>query len=96
VLVGSSRIDVLLTGIAFADATFQAAIAVVHFRVRRRPATGASEPPTRFAPPVVTALFFAIELGIAVGCLVRAPVQSAYGALALGVGAVVFYAWRRA
>lgn len=86
VLVGSARVDVLLTGIAFADATFQAAIAVVQLRGRAR---------ARLAPAFVAATFLVIEAGVAVGCLVRTPRESAYGALALAVGLVVFWLWRR-
>lgn len=46
VLVGASRIDVLLTGIAFADATFLAVIAVVHVwgRAHARYAPQSSSP----------------------------------------------------
>ena len=86
VIVGSGRVDVLLTGIAFADATFQAAIAIVHMRSRL----------SRYAPPVATWIFLVIELGVAVGCLVRAPAQSAYGAIVLAVGAVAWLVWKRA
>lgn len=85
VLVGSARVDVLLTGIAFADATFQAAIAIVHLRGRLG----------RYAPAAAAWTFLAIELGIALGCLVRAPAQSAYGGVMLAVGIVVWLAWRR-
>ena len=85
VLVGSARIDVLLTGIAFADATFQAAIAIVHIRRRA----------SRVAPAAAAWTFLAIEVGIAVGCLVRAPAQSGYGASVLALGAVAWLAWRR-
>jgi APA family basic amino acid/polyamine antiporter len=84
VLVGSARIDVLLTGIAFADATFQAAIAIVH---RRGTA--------RYAPPFAAWTFFAIELGVALGCLVRAPIESAYGTFVLVFGAVAWLIWSR-
>jgi APA family basic amino acid/polyamine antiporter len=84
VLVGSARVDVLLTGIAFADAMFQAAIAIVH---RRGPA--------RYAPAWAVWTFFAIELGVALGCLVRAPAQSAYGAFVLVFGAVAWLIWSR-
>lgn len=91
VLVGSSRIDVLLTGIAFADATFHAAIAIVHVRGRHRTAEGGP----RFAPPFAAIAFLLIELAIGIGCLVRAPVESAYGATALAVGLVTWFAWRR-
>jgi APA family basic amino acid/polyamine antiporter len=85
VLFGASRVDVLLTGIAFADATFQAAIAVVHLRGRV----------ARYAPPLAAWTFLAIELGIAVGCLARAPRQSAYGAFMLLTGGVAWAIWRR-
>jgi APA family basic amino acid/polyamine antiporter len=87
VLVGSARIDVLLTGIAFADATFQAAIAVAHLRGGRRH--------RRHAPVFVTIVFLGIEAGVAVGCLVRTPAQSAYGAIMLAVGVVAWFLWRR-
>jgi APA family basic amino acid/polyamine antiporter len=84
VLVGSARVDVLLTGIAFADAMFQAAVAVVHRR-------GAA----RYAPPLAAWTFFAIELGVALGCLARAPVESAYGASVLVFGALAWLTWSR-
>jgi APA family basic amino acid/polyamine antiporter len=86
VIVGSSRVDVLLAGIAFADATFQAAVAVVALRSRAS---------ARYAPAPAAWIFLAIELGMAVGCLVRAPAQSAYGACALAAGIVAWLAWRR-
>ncbi len=86
VLVGSSRIDVLLTGIAFADATFQAAIALIRLRAPHL---------ARYAPGAAAWLFLVVEVGIAVGCLFRAPVESAYGAAALVVGIAVWLAWRR-
>jgi APA family basic amino acid/polyamine antiporter len=85
-LVGSSRVDILLTGIAFADATFQAAIAVVHLR----------GPRPRCAAATAAWTFLIIELGVAIGCLARAPVESAYGAGALAVGVLVWLGWRRA
>jgi APA family basic amino acid/polyamine antiporter len=85
VVVGSSRVDVLLTGIAFADAIFTAAIAVVHLRARRR----------RYAFPGAGAVLVTIQLGIAIACLVRAPAESAYGACALGAGALVWFRWKR-
>jgi basic amino acid/polyamine antiporter, APA family len=96
VLVGSSRIDVLLTGIAFADATFMAAIAIVHLKGFAR-ARGDGDPPRlpRYAPAAAAWAFLLIEVGVTVGCLVRAPVQSAYGAGALVVGTVVWLAWKR-
>jgi APA family basic amino acid/polyamine antiporter len=85
VLVGSARVDILLTGIAFADATFQAAVAIVHIRGHA----------ARYAPAVAAWTFLAIELGVAIGCLVRAPAQSAYGASVLAVGVAAWLGWRR-
>ena len=70
VLVGSSRVDVLLTGIAFADALFQAAVAIVHLRVRRWPA-----PPGALRAPAAAAwAFLAVEpsWGSAASCARRA------------------------
>jgi APA family basic amino acid/polyamine antiporter len=90
VLVGAARVDVLLTGIAFADATFQAAVAVVHLRSTGRGPTG-----RRYAPALAAWTFLAIEVGVALGCLVRAPKESAYGAFALAAGAAAWVAWRR-
>jgi APA family basic amino acid/polyamine antiporter len=81
VIVGASRIDLLLAGIAFADATFQAAIAVVHLRHHNRLVAGC--------------IFLVFELGVALGCLFRAPLESAYGAFALVAGTIVYLAWRR-
>jgi APA family basic amino acid/polyamine antiporter len=86
VILGSSRVDILLTGIAFADATFQGAAALVHLR---------QLPRRQYAPAIVAWAFLAIEAGIAIGCLVRAPVESAYGAGMLVVGAVAWRMWRR-
>jgi APA family basic amino acid/polyamine antiporter len=85
VWVGSARVDVLLTGIAFADATFQAAIAVVHIRKRV----------SRFAPAAVAWTFLAIELAMALGCVFRATLQTGYGVLVLALGAAVWLIWRR-
>jgi APA family basic amino acid/polyamine antiporter len=93
VLVGSSRIDVLLTGIAFADATFQALIGVVHLRGACRHDPEGTV--VRYAPRSVSWTFFAITLGIAIGCLVRAPLESAYGACMLVIGAVTWRLWMR-
>ena len=88
VLVGSARVDILLTGIAFADAAFQAATAVVHLRHVRGAAA-------RVAPAAAAWTFLAIELGVAFGCLVRARVESAYGGVVLAVGTVAWLLWRR-
>jgi APA family basic amino acid/polyamine antiporter len=87
VAVGAARVDVLLTGIAFADATFQAAIALGHLRQGRAA--------RRYAPALVAVMFLAIELGIALGCLVRTPHESAYGAIMLVVGVAAWVIWRR-
>jgi APA family basic amino acid/polyamine antiporter len=84
VLFGSARFDVLLAGIAFADATFQAAVAAVHLRSRA----------AKYAPAFAAWTFLAIELGMALGCLVRAPAESAYGAVMLAVGVAAWLAWR--
>lgn len=91
ILVGSSRVDVLLTGMAFADALFQAAVAVVLLRVRKTPAPGALR-----APAAAAWLFCVLELGLSLGCLVRKPVESAYGAAVLVTGAGVWWLWTRA
>jgi APA family basic amino acid/polyamine antiporter len=86
VLVGSARVDVLLTGIAFADAIFQAAMVLVHLR----------GPAGRYAPAAAAWTFLVIELGVGLGSLVRAPRESAYGAVALAIGAAAWLLWRRA
>jgi APA family basic amino acid/polyamine antiporter len=85
VVVGSSRVDVLLAGISFADATFQAAVAAVHLRRYGK----------RYARALAGWTFLTIELAVAFGCLARAPVQSAYGASMLAVGAAAWLVWRR-
>jgi APA family basic amino acid/polyamine antiporter len=87
VLAGAARVELLLTGIAFADAAFQAAAAIVH--LRRAP--GAAR---RYAPAAAAWTFLAIELGVAVGALVRAPVESSYGGFVLIVGAAAWLFWR--
>jgi APA family basic amino acid/polyamine antiporter len=90
--VGSSRVDVLLTGIAFADAAFQAAVAVVLLRFAAAPL-----PKGGFRAPIIAPVVFALsELGIGIGCLVDAPKQSALGAAALVLGVGAYAAWRRA
>jgi APA family basic amino acid/polyamine antiporter len=90
ILVGSSRVDVLLTGMAFADALFQAAVAVVLLRVRKTPAAGVLR-----APAAAAWIFLVLELGLAIGCLLRKPVESAYGAAVLVAGTGVYWLWRR-
>jgi hypothetical protein len=67
-------------------------VAVVHLRVRRTPAaTGVFR-----APAAAAWTFLLVELGVAVGCLVRTPNESAYGAAALVTGAAAWHFWRRA
>jgi APA family basic amino acid/polyamine antiporter len=90
ILVGSSRVDVLLTGMAFADALFQAAVAVVLLRVRKTPAAGVLR-----APAPAAWIFLVLELGLAIGCLLRRPLESAYGAAVLVAGTGVYWLWRR-
>ncbi len=87
VVVGASRVDVLLTGIAFADAFFQAAVAIVHFRARKT----APSPGVLRAPLVATAVFFLLSVGIAIGSLVERPIESAYGALVFVLAAVIWW-----
>jgi APA family basic amino acid/polyamine antiporter len=90
VLAGGSRIDVLLTGIAFADWTFHAVVAIVLLRVRHQPpAAGVLR-----APLIATGSFLAIALFVAIGSLLRTPKESAYGAGVLIVGLVAWLLWR--
>jgi APA family basic amino acid/polyamine antiporter len=85
VLVGASRVDVLLKGITFADAALQAPIAVVHLRY------GAG----KYAPPVAVWTFLVVEVGLAVGSVVGARRESAYGVIMLAFGAALWLVWRR-
>jgi APA family basic amino acid/polyamine antiporter len=87
VLVGSSRVGVLLTGIAFADAAFQAATAWIVV------APGAK--PSRLHAAAAAWTFIGIELGVALGSLVRAPAESAYGVAVLVVGTLAWLWWKR-
>jgi basic amino acid/polyamine antiporter, APA family len=82
VLAGSARVDVILMSIAFADALFQAAAAVVLLRVRRR--------------ALAAWIFLVLELGVAIACLARRPVESAYSAFMILAGAGAWRLWRRA
>lgn len=91
ILVGSSRVDVLLTGMAFADALFQAAVAIVQLRVRGAPAA----PGVLRAPAAAAWAFLVLQLALAVGCLLRKPIESAYGASVLVAGAAAWWLWRR-
>jgi APA family basic amino acid/polyamine antiporter len=81
VLVGSSRIDTLLTGIMFADVAFQALAAGVALRYRAR--------------SVAAWIFLVALTGIAIGCLVRAPIESSYGVGLLLLGLVTWAIWKR-
>lgn len=92
ILVGASRVDVLLKGITFADALFQGGVAIVHLRLAGTPLP--REVLVR-APAALAWIFLLLELGLALGSLLGAPLESAYGAgvLLLGVGA--FWAFSR-
>jgi len=91
VLLGASRIDVLLTGIVFADLSFQAATAVVHLRVHNR----AADERILRAPAFMSWTFLLITAAIALGSLWKRPLESAYGAIVLVVGIGVWWWWRR-
>jgi basic amino acid/polyamine antiporter, APA family len=86
---GAARIDVLLTGIAFADWTFHAAVTLVLLRVRGTPAPGVLR-----APLAAIIAFLAIALFVAVGSLIRDPRESAYGAAVLLSGFAMWRLWR--
>ncbi|MFO0614694.1 MAG: amino acid permease [Polyangiaceae bacterium] len=89
VVVGGAQVDLLLTGIAFADALFQGAVAVVHLLHRRSPA-----PQQRFrAPLAASVVFLLLELGLALGCLVNTPKESVVGVGLLLAGVIVYFAW---
>ncbi|NUP09563.1 MAG: amino acid permease [Polyangiaceae bacterium] len=92
ILVGASRVDVLLKGITFADALFQGSIAIVHLRLRSTPAS--ADLAVR-APALFAWTFLVLEMGLAIGSLVRAPVESAYGAGVLVLGVFAWRWWRR-
>lgn len=91
VLVGSAQVDVLLTGIAFADASFQAAVAVVHLRSRRT----APPPGVLRAPFAAGATFLVLSAVMAVGSLIAKPLESAVGAGAMVAGLLAWVVWRR-
>ncbi len=90
VVVGGAQVDVLLTGIAFADALFQGAVALVHFAHRRRPT---AEGPKLRAPLAASVVFFLLEIGLAIGCLVNTPKESIVGVGLLLAGVIVYFAW---
>jgi hypothetical protein len=92
ILVGASRVDVLLKGITFADALFQGGVAIVHLRL-----AGTPLPPGVLvrAPAVLAWIFLLLEVGLAIGSLAGAPVESAYGAAVLIVGVGAFWAFKR-
>jgi APA family basic amino acid/polyamine antiporter len=85
VVVGSSRVDALLTGVTFADAALQAPIAVAHLRHHAG----------KYAPPVAVWTFLVVEVGLALGCLMKEPGKSAYGVIMLALGATAWLTWRR-
>jgi hypothetical protein len=93
ILVGAQRVDVLLKGITFADALFQGAVAVVLLGLRKTPAP--ADLVVR-SPALFAWIFLLLEMGLAIGSLRAAPLESAYGVgvLVLGVGA--WWGWRRA
>lgn len=92
ILVGASRVDVLLKGITFADALFQGGVAIVHLRL-----AGTPLPPGVLvrAPAVLAWIFLLLEVGLAIGSLAGAPVESAYGAAVLIAGVGAFWAFKR-
>ncbi len=91
VVVGASRVEILIVGIAFADALFQLLVAVALIRARSTP------PPegTLRAPLVATIVTILLNGGIAVGTLIHAPEQQAIGLALLVVGLVIYRLWRR-
>lgn len=91
VIVGASRVDVLLTGIAFADALFQALVAVI---VIRRPTSVEEGRGGITSPKTAAWIFLLVELGLAIGCLVQKPRESAVGAGMLVVGVAVWLLFR--
>lgn len=91
VVLGASRVDVLLVGISFADATFQAIVAIVFFRVRA--ATKGSN--LMRAPLLAGVVVLVLEIVVAVGALVGKPRESALGAALLVVGIVAFVVYER-
>lgn len=90
VLIGGSHIDVLLTGIAFADWSFHGAVAIVQLRQRRVPAP----PEVLCAPALATWAFLIVAVAVAGGSLLTKPTESAYGALVLVVGVLAWRLWR--
>lgn len=98
VVVGGARVDLLLTGIAFADALFQGAVGLVALLHRKRSApVDASSPaapvaPLR-APLAASVVFLVLELGLAIGCLVATPKESIVGVALLLVGGIVYFVW---
>ena len=91
VVVGASRVDLLLTGIAFADAIFQAAVAVVQLRNR-----GSAGPSGGMRAPLAAGwAVVALSLAMAGGVLWQKPKESALGAILLAVGVVAWFIWKR-
>lgn len=91
VVVGASRVDVLIVGIAFADALFQLLVAVALIRARSTPAPAG----TLRAPLLATIVTILLNGGIAVGTLIDKPRQQAIGVALLFVGLVAYASWRK-
>ncbi len=91
VVVGASRVDLLLTGIAFADAIFQAAVALVQLRAPATP----QKPGMLRAPAIAGFLVVALSLAMAAGVLWQKPRESAMGAGLLVVGIAAWFVWKR-
>jgi len=75
------HLEVLLKGVAFADASFQALAAIVALRFRPR--------------SIAAWTFLVIESGVAIGCIVHTPRESSYGIALLAIGTVAYFVWRR-
>ncbi|MBL8741374.1 MAG: hypothetical protein JNK04_09775, partial [Myxococcales bacterium] len=91
VVVGASRVDLLRTGIAFADAIFQAAVALVQLRAPSTP----RKPGALRAPPIAGVSVVVLSLAMAGGVLWQKPRESALGAALLVVGVAAWFIWKR-
>jgi APA family basic amino acid/polyamine antiporter len=91
VLLGSSRVDVILTAVTFAGALGFAAVAIVHLRVR-----STSPPEGALRVPAIAAWFYlVVQIGLAVGSFIHRPIESMVGAGMLAVGVAAWSLWRR-
>lgn len=86
-LAGQERIDLLITGLGFAEWGFLAVLGVGLLRLRRT-----TEGP-RLAPTPLVVVFVALAAGISIGAVVVEPRASVWGLGAAAVGGVV---WRAA